>query len=175
MPKRFHYNLESWDGDEDEDEFGNYIPADVAIQEITHLINIIVREWIEALTVQEVGQDQIFSPNHTFCSFRGNEIEGEIRETAHHAWFYETRLFALEADQIGPPDYQFYCECRMLLDTSIITMFVGMSTPVELSSAAQDEIYDRIVKAAKAHAQGKSGICFFCGRELVDIDNEHSH
>lgn len=175
MQGRFHYSLERYDGDDDVDEFGNNIPADVVLQEATHRINIMVREWIQALTVYEVGQDHIFSPSHTFGSFHGDEIEGEIRETAHHAWFYKTRLFAADAYQIGPPDYQFYSECRMLLDTSIITMFVGMSTPVELSAAAQREIYDRVVKAAMAHAAGNSGIFFFSGPQLADIDGGQLH
>jgi hypothetical protein len=175
MQGRFHYSLERYDGDDDVDEFGNDIPVDVALQEATHRTNVMVREWIQALTVHEVGQDQKFSPSHTFGSFHGDEIEGEIRETAHHAWFYKTRSFSLEADQIGPPDYQFYSECRTLLDTSIITMFVGLSTPVELSPAAEDEIYDRVVKAAKAHAAGNSGICFFSGPQLADIDDGQLH
>lgn len=175
MQERFHYSLERYDGDDDVDEFGNNIPADVTLQEATHRTNIMVREWIQALTVYEVGQDQIFSPSHTFGSFHGDEIEGEIRETAHHAWFYETRAFALDANQIGPPDYQFYSECRMLLDTSIITMFVGMSTPAELTPAAADEIYDRVVKAAKAHAEGNSCIFFFSGRVLAHVDAGQLH
>lgn len=173
--KRFHYNLESYDGEDDLDEAGNYVPGDQALQNAAHATNIMVREWIEALTVYEVGQDHIFSPSHTFGSFHGDEIEGEIRETAHHAWFYKTRSFAREADQIGAPEYHFYSECRMLLDTSIITMFVGMSTPVELSAAAADEIYDRVVKAAKAHAGGNSGIFFFSGRVLAHIDAGQLH
>ncbi|KKB86113.1 hypothetical protein VW29_04335 [Devosia limi DSM 17137] len=171
MQERFHYSLERYHGDDDVDEFG----VDVVLQEATHRINIMVREWIEALTVHEVGQDQIFSPIHTFGSFHGDEIEGEIRETAHHAWFYKTRSLALEVDEIGPPDYQFYSECRMLLDTSIITMFVGMSTPVELTPAAEDEIHDRVVKAAKAHAEGNSCIFFFSGRVLAHVDAGQLH
>ena len=170
--KRFHYNLESYDGDEDEDEFGNCIPIDVALQNEAHATNIMVREWIEALTLGEVGQDQIFAPNHTFGSFHGDETEVDVRETAYHAWFYQTCLFLMDVDQIGPADYDVYVECRMTAGASIITRFIGLSTPTEMSSEAQDEIYDRVLRAATAHAEGRGAIFFFDNPELAGAGGE---
>ena len=170
--KRFHYNLESFDGDDDLDEAGNYVRGDQALQNVAHANNIMVREWIEALTLGEVGQDQIFAPDHTFGSFHGDETEDDVRDTAHRAWFYRTSLFLTDADQIGPADYDFYVECRTTLDTSIITRFIGVSTPTEMSSEAQDEIYDRVLRAATAHAEGKSAIFFFDNPELAGVGGE---
>jgi len=153
----------------------NDLPVDVARVDAVQRINVMVIKWIEALTAHEIGQDHIFAPDHTFGSFHGDEIEGTIRETAHHAWFYETQLFTLEPDQVGPPDYELYVTCEMLLDTSIIAMAVGVSTNTELSREAEDQLYDRIVQAAQAHANGNSAICFFIGSELVTMDEEQLH
>jgi hypothetical protein len=149
------------------DELDNEVVAQplgaVAIEEAEHLLNVRIANWIEGLCNYEVGQDWLFAPNHTYASLHQDEMEGHQRQQQWLALFYKTQLFADGMSDVT--DAVFGLQVRRTLDEKgdIMVQSVMLTSFEPLDEQAEEEMYQRIVKAARAYAAGNSAITPFDG------------
>lgn len=175
---KYHYNLERFGLGPWDDIDGGVIdipPGALETEEAEHVLNVRIAGWIEALSEHEVGQEWLFAPDHTYASLHQDEVEGHQRQQQWLALFYETKLLAGDFNKVT--DAAFGLEVLRTLDDKgdIMVQSVRLTSLDPLDEQAEENLYQRIVMAAEAHATGNSAIVSFADQLADETANSSFH